>query len=79
MRAEELPDKVYIAADNDLFSHEYAIEPYESVCDVCYVRKDALIENALDLINAVEKYVRQDCSRSTLIWKKEKLKRLIEE
>ena len=37
-----------------------------------------IMEAALDLIEAVEKYVRQETSRSTLIWKKEKLKRLIE-
>ena len=49
-------------------------EPWDGE-DVIYIRSDL----ALELINAVERYVRQDCSRSTLIWKKEKLKRLIEE
>lgn len=34
---------------------------------------------AADLIEAVEKYVRQECSRSTLIWRKEHLKRLIDQ
>lgn len=38
-----------------------------------------IYEAALDLVDAVEKYVRQETSRSTLIWKKEKLKRLIKE
>lgn len=33
---------------------------------------------ALDLIECVEKYVRQETNRSTLIWRKEKLKRLLE-
>jgi hypothetical protein len=37
-----------------------------------------ITEAALDLIEAVEKYVRQETNRSTLIWRKEKLKRLIE-
>lgn len=39
---------------------------------------DAVKKATLDLIDCIEKYVRQDCSRSTLIWKKEKLKRLLE-
>lgn len=39
---------------------------------------DAVKKATLELIEAVEKYVRQECSRSTLIWKKEKLKRLLE-
>ncbi len=49
-------------------------------------QREALLDNiqdiyeaALDLIDAVEKYVRQDCSRSNLIWSKERLKRLIEQ
>jgi len=42
-------------------------------------RAEAIRKATLDLINAVERYVRQDCSRSTLIWKKEHLKRLIED
>ena len=37
-----------------------------------------IYEAALDLVDAVEKYVRQETSRSTLIWKKEKLKTLLE-
>lgn len=37
-----------------------------------------IYDAALDLIDCVEKYVRQETSRATLIWKKEKLKRLIE-
>ena len=37
-----------------------------------------IMEAALDLIEAVEKYVRQETSRSTLIWRKEKFKRLLE-
>lgn len=37
-----------------------------------------IYEAALDLIDAVEKYVRQETDRSTLIWRKEKLKRLLE-
>lgn len=41
-------------------------------------RAEAIRKATLDLINAVERYVRQDCSRSTLIWKKEHLKRLLE-
>lgn len=35
-------------------------------------------EAALVLVDSVEKYVRQETSRSTLIWKKEYLKRLLE-
>ena len=35
-------------------------------------------EAALDLVEAVEKYVRQECSRADLIGKKNKLKKLIE-
>lgn len=38
-----------------------------------------IYEAALDLIEAVEKYIRQEMSRSTLIWRKEHLKRLIED
>ena len=37
-----------------------------------------IYEAALDLVDAVEKYVRQDASRSTLLAKKDKLKKLIE-
>ena len=33
---------------------------------------------ALDLVECVEKYIQQEANRSTLIWKKEKLKRLLE-
>lgn len=47
-------------------------------------QREALLDNiqdiceaALDLVECVEKYVRQETSRSTLIWRKEKLKRLI--
>lgn len=36
-------------------------------------------EAALDLVDAVEKYVRQETNRSTLLAKKDKLKKLIEE
>ena len=39
---------------------------------------DAINKATWDLIDAVERYVRQECSRSTLISKKELLKRLIE-
>lgn len=39
---------------------------------------DAVKKATLELIDCVEKYVRQECSRSTLIWKKEYLKRLLE-
>jgi hypothetical protein len=35
-------------------------------------------EAALDLVECVEKYVRQETSRSTLLAKKDKLKKLIE-
>lgn len=49
-------------------------------------QREALLDNiqdiyeaALDLVECVEKYVRQDCSRSNLIWSKERLKRLIEQ
>lgn len=38
----------------------------------------AIQEAAWKLIDCVEKYVRQEISRSTLIWKKEYLKRLLE-
>ena len=37
-----------------------------------------IYDAALDLVECVEKYVRQETSRSTLIWKKEKLKKLLE-
>lgn len=37
-----------------------------------------IIEAANELVEAVEKYIRQDCLRSTLVWKKENLKRLLE-
>lgn len=37
-----------------------------------------IYEVALDLVECVEKYVRQETSRATLIWKKNKLKKLIE-
>ena len=47
-------------------------------------QREALLDNiqdiyeaALDLIEAVEKYVRQECSRSNLIWTKERLKRMM--
>ena len=39
---------------------------------------DAIKKATWDLIDAVERYVRQDCSRSTLISRKEYLKRLME-
>lgn len=43
------------------------------------VERNIAIRNAtLELIEAVEKYIRQETSRATLIWKKEKLKRLLE-
>ena len=35
-------------------------------------------EAALDLVDAVERYVRQDCLRSDLIAKKNNLKKLLE-
>ena len=41
--------------------------------------EDKIREATLDLIGCVEQYIRQETSRSTLIWKKEKLKRLLEE
>ena len=40
--------------------------------------QDAVQGATLELIDAVEKYIRQETSRSTLIMKKEYLKRLIE-
>lgn len=39
---------------------------------------DAVKKAALDLIDCVEKYVRQETSRSTLVAKKNKLKKLLE-
>lgn len=36
-----------------------------------------IYDAALDLVKCVEKYIRQETSRSTLIWKKEHLKRLL--
>ena len=48
-------------------------------------QREALLDNiqdiyeaALDLVECVEKYVRQEISRATLIGKKNKLKKLIE-
>lgn len=38
---------------------------------------DAIKKATLDLIDAVEKYVRQECTRSLLILRKEHLKRLL--
>lgn len=38
-----------------------------------------IYEAAVDLVGAVERYVRQECSRADLIGKKNKLKKLIEE
>jgi len=46
--------------------------------EVFFIVHDDARKAIFDLINAVERYVRQDCSRSTLIWKKEHLKRLLE-
>ena len=43
------------------------------------MNEDKIREATLDLIGCVEQYIRQETSRSTLIWKKEKLKRLLEE
>ena len=40
---------------------------------------DAVKKATLELVEAVEKYVRQECTRSVLIWRKEKLKRLLEQ
>ena len=48
-------------------------EPWDGE-DVTYIRGDLVLE----LINAVERYVRQECSRSTLLAKKDKLKQLID-
>ena len=39
---------------------------------------EAIKRAAKVLVDSVEKYVRQETSRSTLIWKKEYLKRLLE-
>ena len=39
---------------------------------------DAVKKATLDLIDCVEKYIRKETSRSTLVWKKEKLKTLLE-
>lgn len=48
-------------------------------------QREALLDNiqdiydaALDLVECVEKYVRQECSRSTLLSMKDKLKELLE-
>ena len=41
-------------------------------------QKSQMMKEAVDLVDCVEKYVRQETSRSTLIWKKEKLKTLLE-
>lgn len=40
--------------------------------------QEVIQKAVLDLIDAVEKYVRQEISRSALIWRKERLKRLLE-
>ena len=40
--------------------------------------QDKFLEATLDLIEAVEKYVRQECSRSTLLSMKDNLKKLLE-
>lgn len=39
---------------------------------------DAVKRATRDLIDAVEKYVRQECSRSTLLAMKDNLKKLLE-
>ena len=39
---------------------------------------DAIKKAALDLVECVEKYVRQECSRSTLLSMKDNLKKLLE-
>lgn len=39
---------------------------------------DAIKRAALVLVDSVEKYVRQECSRSTLLSMKDKLKELLE-
>lgn len=39
---------------------------------------NAVKKATLDLIDAVEKYVRQECSRSTLLAMKDNLKKLLE-
>lgn len=40
--------------------------------------QDRILEATLDLIEAVEKYVRQETSRSTLLAMKDNLKELLE-
>lgn len=40
--------------------------------------QDRILEATLDLIEAVEKYVRQETSRSTLLAMKDNLKKLLE-
>lgn len=39
---------------------------------------DAVTKATWDLIDAVERYVRQECSRGTLLARKDNLKKLIE-
>lgn len=58
---------------------------YDRETEEILEQREALLDNiqdiyevALDLVECVEKYIRQEASRSTLIWKKEKLKRLLE-
>ena len=58
---------------------------YDREMEEILEQREALLDNiqdiydaALDLVECVEKYVRQETSRSTLIAKKNKLKKLLE-
>ena len=84
------PEKIYVHDFLELgVSNKWYTKPYcGSIAhkDYEYVRSDMLLkednanirEAAKVLVDSVEKYVRQECSRSTLLSMKDKLKELLE-
>lgn len=84
------PEKIYVHDFLELgVSNKWYTKPYCGDIahkDYEYVRSDMLLEAdntnirevAKVLVDSVEKYVRQECSRSTLLSMKDKLKELID-
>ena len=85
-----IPDKVYIQDGYSAPVIGFIGPAWDNSRDienaVEYVRRDTLLdwsdadvrEAARVLVDHVEKYVRQECSRSTLLSMKDKLKELLE-
>lgn len=71
LKGAEVDEDMYCDGRADAFE-EVLLE-----IDSLQQEQQGLDEATRDLIDAVEKYVRQECSRSNLIWTKERLKRMM--